>query len=109
MTAVIGPASLTNTTTASTITLDTGVPTAYHSILVTGTFTGTLIAEASNDGGVTWVAMKLSQTSTAGTVASDVVSAAGHYSMPAGVVVQNFRVRATAMSSGAALVTLLAA
>lgn len=107
-TQTIGPTSLAAVN--ATIVLDPGLPMATHSIIVQGTYTGlTLIVESSADGGTTWIPMKLTQTSTSGTVASDVVSANGHYSMSSGVVCQMFRARATAIASGAALVTIMAA
>lgn len=105
---VVGPTALAAAN--ATVELDSGIPYSAHAVVVQGTYTGlTLILEASCDGGVTWIGIKLNQTSTAGTIASDVISANGHYSTANGVVLQKVRARATAIASGSALVSLMAA
>lgn len=82
-------------------------PCGWHSVAVQGTFTGlTLILEASIDGGVTWFGLKLTQASTAGTVASDVISAVGVYTVSLPVPLTHIRAKATAIATGAALVAI---
>jgi hypothetical protein len=100
----VGPSSLSAAQQA--VVSNLGTPLVSHSVTVQGTFTGlTLVLEGSFDGS-TWFGLKLTQATTAGTVASDVVSAAGVYATTVLCPLPNIRARATAIASGAALVSL---
>jgi hypothetical protein len=101
---VVGPTSLgaANATVESRL----GAPCAWHSVSVQGTFVASVVLEASNDGGTTWFGLKLTQASTSGTVASDVITAAGVYTVSLPVPLTVVRARCSAYTSGAALVTV---
>lgn len=104
-TQAVGPTSLAAANATSELRY--GTPMDNHTVIVQGTFTGlTLVLEGSADG-VTWFGLKLTQASTAGTVASDVVSAVGIYSTTSIVPLSMVRARATAITTGAALVSLV--
>lgn len=97
-TQAVGPTALTN---GQTQELRYGTPMDNHTLIVQGAPTGlTCVLEGSMDG-TTWFGLKLTQASTAGTVASDVVSAVGVYSTTSVVPLPMVRVRVTALTSGA--------
>lgn len=106
----------TTTAMANSQNFITGTPTAGSSaafslssqgslrVLVTGTWTGTLVTEMSIDSGTTWLTIGVHQTGTAYASSSFTANFSGNLNVGAST---NFRVRSTAAWTGTAIVRVV--